>query len=153
VAIKVLRVDVADEPSYSAELLEEARAVNAIRHRGIIDIFGTGELPDGRAYIVMEFLEGQPLHAYLRDLASAEVFDETGFVPRDAGNAGSDAGGPGSDSGRPAPDAGSASDAGSYPPLDAGLYHNCGCNSAGSAATWALALAFIASAPRRRRGR
>ena len=39
-------------------LLAEARAVNAIRHRGIIDIFSFGETPDGRQYFVMEFLDG-----------------------------------------------------------------------------------------------
>ena len=43
----------------------EARAANAIRHPGIIDIFGFGVLPDGREAIVMEFLEGRPLDAVL----------------------------------------------------------------------------------------
>src|SRR5689334_6042300 len=40
VAIKVLRPDVAQNPLQVQRLLAEARAVNAIRHRGIIDIFG-----------------------------------------------------------------------------------------------------------------
>jgi tRNA A-37 threonylcarbamoyl transferase component Bud32 len=43
----------------------EARAANAIRHPGIIDIFGFGVLPDGREAIVMEFLEGRPLDVAL----------------------------------------------------------------------------------------
>ena len=60
VAIKMLRPEFADDEQLQ-RLLAEARAVNAIGHRGIIDIFGFGELPDGRQYMVMEYLEGTPL--------------------------------------------------------------------------------------------
>jgi hypothetical protein len=42
VAIKVLRPEVGDQSMYVERLLAEARAVNAIRHRGIIDIFSFG---------------------------------------------------------------------------------------------------------------
>jgi serine/threonine-protein kinase len=46
----------------SAErILLEARVVNAVGHPNIVDIFETGALPDGRAYIVMERLDGVPL--------------------------------------------------------------------------------------------
>jgi serine/threonine protein kinase len=69
VAVKVLRPELAQAPEQVARLLAEARAVNAIRHRGIIDIFGFGQVPDGRQYIVMEFLDGQPLDGYLAEKA------------------------------------------------------------------------------------
>jgi serine/threonine protein kinase len=81
VAVKVLRPELASGPDHReqvARLLAEARAVNAIRHRGIVDIFGFGQLPDGRQYIIMEFLEGQALDAYLaqrRRLPAMEVLD------------------------------------------------------------------------------
>jgi len=39
----------------------EARVVNAVGHPNIVDIFETGKLEDGRPYVVMERLEGQPL--------------------------------------------------------------------------------------------
>ncbi|WP_371878235.1 protein kinase domain-containing protein [Myxococcus landrumensis] len=65
VAVKVLRPELAHSTEQVERLLAEARAVNAIRHRGIIDIFGFGQVPDGRQYIVMEYLEGQPLDAVL----------------------------------------------------------------------------------------
>jgi serine/threonine-protein kinase len=65
VAIKVLRPDVGDQSMYVERLLVEARAVNAIRHRGIIDIFSFGKMPDGRQYFVMEYLEGSPLDTWL----------------------------------------------------------------------------------------
>ena len=61
VAIKVLRPEIADDPEQVRRLLAEARAVNAIGHRGIIDIFSFGRLPDGRQYFVMELLNGVPL--------------------------------------------------------------------------------------------
>ncbi|WP_240360031.1 protein kinase domain-containing protein [Pyxidicoccus caerfyrddinensis] len=67
VAVKVLRPELDRTPEQVERLLAEARAVNAIRHRGIIDIFGFGEVPDGRQYIVMEFLDGQALDAVLAE--------------------------------------------------------------------------------------
>ncbi|MDX2010847.1 MAG: serine/threonine-protein kinase [Myxococcaceae bacterium] len=63
VAIKVLRPEVADNPDVVQRLVAEARAVNQVGHRGIIDVFGFGQLPDGRQCIVMEYLEGDSLEA------------------------------------------------------------------------------------------
>lgn len=49
-------------PAFQVErVLLEAKVVNAVGHPGIVDIFETGTLGDGRPYIVMERLEGQPL--------------------------------------------------------------------------------------------
>lgn len=61
VAIKVLQREISRDPDHVRRLVSEARSVNAIRHRGIVDIFGFGELPDGRPYLVMELLDGVPL--------------------------------------------------------------------------------------------
>ena len=66
VAIKVLKAEVAADPANVQRMLSEARAVNAIRHRGIVDIFNFGNLPDGRPYLVMEYLEGTPLDVMLK---------------------------------------------------------------------------------------
>ncbi|MBI3185136.1 MAG: protein kinase [Myxococcales bacterium] len=60
-AIKVIRQELAGNQDQVERLLAEARAVNTIRHRNIVDVYGFGTVPDGRCYIVMEFLEGQPL--------------------------------------------------------------------------------------------
>ena len=65
VAIKLLHPHVATQDLAVARFIQEARAVNAIRHPSIVDIFGFGKHTDGRQYIVMEFLEGEHLLAFL----------------------------------------------------------------------------------------
>jgi len=76
VAIKVI----AEEYARDAELLErffrEARAVNLIRHEGIVNILDFARLPDGRPYITMELLEGMTL----RDLIRAGALPLGGLV-------------------------------------------------------------------------
>ncbi|KYF71943.1 hypothetical protein BE15_05285, partial [Sorangium cellulosum] len=65
-AIKVLSRQCSANPQLVSRFVAEARAVNQIRHRNIIDIFSFGALGDGRHYYVMELLEGMTLDAYLR---------------------------------------------------------------------------------------
>ncbi|MDI1434156.1 serine/threonine-protein kinase [Polyangium sorediatum] len=65
-AIKVLSREFSANPQIVSRFVAEARAVNQIRHRNIIDIFSFGVLDDGRQYYVMELLEGLTLDAYLR---------------------------------------------------------------------------------------
>ena len=72
VAIKVLSSELAQNSSLVQRMLEEARAVNLIRHPNIIDIFSFGTLSDGRPYFVMEYLEGEDLETALcRNAVSA----------------------------------------------------------------------------------
>ncbi|MDP3237161.1 MAG: protein kinase [Myxococcales bacterium] len=68
VAIKVLRPEIAENPDVVQRLVAEARAVNQVGHRGIIDVFGFGELPDGRQCIVMEYLDGESLEHIINTL-------------------------------------------------------------------------------------
>ena len=63
VAIKVMTPRLFDEPEAVKRFVAEARAVAAIRHPGIVDVFGFGRLPDGRTYLVMEWLDGKSLDA------------------------------------------------------------------------------------------
>ncbi|MDC3959159.1 protein kinase [Polyangium jinanense] len=65
-AIKVLNPQYSHNPVMVSRFVAEARAVNQIRHRGIIDIFSFGKLEDGRQYYIMELLEGVTLEGYLR---------------------------------------------------------------------------------------
>ena len=65
VAIKVLARKYSVDPEITSRFVAEARAVNQIRHKNIIDIFSFGTLPDGRQYYVMEYLDGEPLDALI----------------------------------------------------------------------------------------
>ncbi len=75
VAIKVLHPHVAKQEEAVARFIQEARAVNAIGHPGIVDIFGFGRFVDGRHYITMEYLEGQQLLAYLNEHGPIPALD------------------------------------------------------------------------------
>ncbi len=85
-AIKVLSRQFSANPQIVARFVAEARAVNQIRHRNIIDIFSFGMLEDGRLYYVMELLEGMPLDAYQKKrggrLAPAEALPILSKVAR-----------------------------------------------------------------------
>jgi len=66
VAIKVLARRFSADPEMVSRFVAEARAVNQIRHRHIIDIFSFGQLDDGRHYYVMEYLDGDSLDVVLQ---------------------------------------------------------------------------------------
>ncbi|MBI5545976.1 MAG: serine/threonine protein kinase [Deltaproteobacteria bacterium] len=61
VAIKVLRPEFAHDPEHVRRLVAEAKAINAVRHRGIVDVFAIGETGEGRQFLAMELLEGRSL--------------------------------------------------------------------------------------------
>ena len=61
VAIKFLHVHLAMQPEFAHRFVNEARSVNLITDPGLVQITDFGELPNGAAYIVMEFLQGETL--------------------------------------------------------------------------------------------
>jgi tRNA A-37 threonylcarbamoyl transferase component Bud32 len=67
VAVKVLRRQLAASPQMVARFVQEARAVNMIKHPNIVDVVDFGELPDGRPFHVMELLEGIDLRTILNE--------------------------------------------------------------------------------------
>ncbi len=64
-AVKVLNRAFSANAQIVARFVSEARAVNQIRHRNIVDIFAFGALPDGRQYYVMELLEGETFDGHI----------------------------------------------------------------------------------------
>jgi tRNA A-37 threonylcarbamoyl transferase component Bud32 len=75
VAIKVLRRELLTSSEAIERFLREARAVNAVEHAGVVDVFAHGRLDDGRLYLVMSFVAGVTLRAKLI---------ETGAMPIDS---------------------------------------------------------------------
>ncbi len=74
-AIKVLYPELSENPQFAARFLNEARAVNLVQHPGLVQIFEFGVLPDGVAYIIMEFLSGETLNARLDRAAEHRLPD------------------------------------------------------------------------------
>jgi len=69
VAIKLLHKRMSAEPGVVSRFIDEARAVNKIGHRNIIDVFSFGVYNGGQHYFVMEFCEGMTLGQLLQQKA------------------------------------------------------------------------------------
>jgi len=61
VAVKIIRPEFAADADVSDRFLREARTMAKLRHPNAAMIFDAGNLPDGRHFIVMEFVEGETL--------------------------------------------------------------------------------------------
>jgi serine/threonine protein kinase len=99
VAVKILNDRYGRRKDSAREMLREAQAASRIRHPNIVDVTDFGNTPDGAAYFVMEYLEGESLAAALvrqgrlpvarsvhiaRQVASAlAAAHNTGIVHRD----------------------------------------------------------------------
>ncbi|MEV7913303.1 protein kinase domain-containing protein [Streptomyces griseus] len=81
VAIKTLHTELGREQSFRERFRREAQAVAKLQHTNIVSVFDTGEDELGGAlmpYIVMEYVEGQPLGSVL----AADIRDH-GAMPAD----------------------------------------------------------------------
>ncbi|QCB92199.1 Stk1 family PASTA domain-containing Ser/Thr kinase [Cellulomonas shaoxiangyii] len=75
VAIKILRSDLARDPSFQARFRREAQSAAALNHPAIVAVYDTGEdlvtEPSGTVahvpFIVMEYVEGHTVRDILRD--------------------------------------------------------------------------------------
>jgi hypothetical protein len=76
-AVKVIARELCTDPAFVERFVDEARAVNLIRHPNIVESFSIGQLDDGRRYYVMEWLEGQSLRDRMKygPMSLAEALD------------------------------------------------------------------------------
>lgn len=65
-AIKVLKGEHSVDREYVSRFLREAKAAGALSHPNIVTIFDVGQVEE-KPYILMEFVEGQPLDGALAD--------------------------------------------------------------------------------------
>lgn len=97
VAVKILRSDLARDPSFVARFRKEALAAAALNHPGIVSVYDSGEKP--APYIVMELISGHTLRELIHKgervplkraleigegvLAALEYSHQSGIVHRD----------------------------------------------------------------------
>ncbi|WP_413451677.1 Stk1 family PASTA domain-containing Ser/Thr kinase [Georgenia sp. 1P01AC] len=87
VAIKVLRSDLARDPTFQARFRREAQSAASLNHPAIVSVYDTGEddvlTPSGNRahvpYIVMEYVEGHTVRSLLTD-GSAVPIDEASEI-------------------------------------------------------------------------
>ena len=99
VAIKVLNLAWASDPTAVARFLREARTASSFSHGNIVDVTDLGRLPDGRPYLIMPKIVGTDLAALLAEngaqpakrvahllagvAAALDLIHAKGFVHRD----------------------------------------------------------------------
>jgi serine/threonine protein kinase len=67
VAIKVPTYEIAADPIMSKRFQREARSAARVHHPGVVAIHAVGEIDDGRPYLAMQFIDGQPLDKVLAE--------------------------------------------------------------------------------------
>ena len=74
-AVKLLHSTYSARPDIVTRFFNEARAATAISDPGIVQVFDFGYAADGRAYLIMELLEGETLDRRLQRLQRLPVHD------------------------------------------------------------------------------
>ncbi|HET9619795.1 MAG TPA: serine/threonine-protein kinase, partial [Kofleriaceae bacterium] len=65
VVVKLVHENLATQKTFVDMLLDEARVAALVKHPNVVDIYDLGQA-EGRYFIAMEYLEGEPLLAVLR---------------------------------------------------------------------------------------
>jgi eukaryotic-like serine/threonine-protein kinase len=66
VAVKVVRTDLVAQPDARTRFEREAQIVAKLQHPAIVTVFDFGALPNGAAFLVMEYVRGEDLRSVLR---------------------------------------------------------------------------------------
>ncbi|MGM0385544.1 MAG: Stk1 family PASTA domain-containing Ser/Thr kinase [Actinomycetota bacterium] len=88
VAIKLLRTDLAEDPTFHARFRREAQSAAALNHPAIVAVYDTGEesatdaagRPTIMPFIVMEYVEGHTVRELLKDGAAVPIDEAVEIV-------------------------------------------------------------------------
>ncbi len=83
VAVKVLHPETSADPDTRARFLREGYVANSIGHPGAVRVIDDDEAEDGAAFLVMELLEGETLHARAKRLGGRLPVAEALALGRD----------------------------------------------------------------------
>jgi serine/threonine protein kinase len=61
IALKVPTHEIAADPVMAKRFAREARSAARVQHPGVVAIYAVGELADGRPYLAMQLVDGEPL--------------------------------------------------------------------------------------------
>src|SRR3954470_328934 len=88
IAVKVLRPAMLADPEFAARFYGEARMMAAFRHPGVVEVYdysaGDTSSEDDCAYLVMAFVDGEPLSARLKDQGRLSVTETMSIVSQAA---------------------------------------------------------------------
>lgn len=80
VAIKFIETDYADNEEARTRFENEARAAAKLNSKHVVQVFDYGVMPDGRPFIVMEYLSGESLDARLERCGCMSLADTTRII-------------------------------------------------------------------------
>ena len=80
VAVKFIDAEYAESPEARSRFENEARAAARLRSRHVVEVYDHGVSEDGRPFIVMEFLQGEPLDKRLDRVSRLPAKDTAQIV-------------------------------------------------------------------------
>ncbi|BFU46289.1 serine/threonine-protein kinase [Krasilnikovia sp. MM14-A1004] len=89
VAVKVLRQNMISDPEFAARFYGEARMMAAFRHPGVVEVYDYASAGDPAdetqcAYLVMAYVDGEPLSTRLKEQGQLEVAETMSIVAQAA---------------------------------------------------------------------
>jgi hypothetical protein len=79
VAIKMITSNYADDPGYLKRFYREAQSTGKLQHQNIVIVYDLGQ-HEGNPFLVMEFLEGESLHAIIKQKRSLPIIEKLNLI-------------------------------------------------------------------------
>lgn len=86
VAVKVLRLDYANDEEFIARFDREAQSATSLSHPNVVNIYDVGE-EDHILYMVMEYVDGMTLKEYIQRYGPIDVQEALDIMKQEIGRA------------------------------------------------------------------